>query len=111
MQVIQLCMTLDALLEGEIGGAEALECFFLEALYCSLGATLLECSREKFDEFIKGLSALTIVNDEKKLAGLGEIPGKCSLVICQIANHSKKYYFDFGMSMSYTLFRVPQVSV
>ncbi|XP_075882096.1 dynein axonemal heavy chain 10-like isoform X2 [Nelusetta ayraudi] len=73
--VTQLCMTLDALLEGDIGGAEAIECFFLEALYCSLGATLLESGREKFDEFIKGLSALTIVHDEKKLAGLGEIPG------------------------------------
>lgn len=67
-------MTLDALLVGEIG-AEALECFFLEALYCSLGATLLENGREKFDDFIKGLSALTIVHDEKQLAGLGEIPG------------------------------------
>lgn len=68
-------MTLDALLEGEICGPEALECFFLEALYCSLGATLLESGREKFDDFIKGLSALTITQDEKKLAGLGEIPG------------------------------------
>lgn len=67
-------MTLDALLEGEIG-TEALESFFLEALYCSLGATLLENGREKFDDFVKGLSSLTIVHNEKQLAGLGEIPG------------------------------------
>lgn len=88
-QVTQLCVTLDALLERQMDGAEALECLFLEALYCSLGATLLESSREKFDEIIKGLSALTIVNDEKKMAGLGEIPGKCYTDICQITNHSK----------------------
>lgn len=82
-------MTLDALLESEVGGAEALQCFFLEALYCSLGATLLESSRERFDNFIKGLTTLTIVYDEKQLAGLGEIPGNRSTVNCQITNHDK----------------------
>ncbi|TKS80370.1 Dynein heavy chain 10, axonemal [Collichthys lucidus] len=73
--VIQLCLTLDALLENESSSAEVLECYFLEALYCSLGATLLESSRIKFDEFIKRLSCLTSVHDEKALAGPGEIPG------------------------------------
>lgn len=69
-------MTLDALLEIETSRAEVLECYFLEALYCSLGATLLESGRTKFDEFIKRLSCLTSVNDENMLAGPGEIPGK-----------------------------------
>uniref|UniRef100_A0A4W6GCG3 Dynein axonemal heavy chain 10 n=1 Tax=Lates calcarifer TaxID=8187 RepID=A0A4W6GCG3_LATCA len=73
--VTQLCMTLDALLESESSSVEVLECYFLEALYCSLGATLLENSRIKFDEFIKRLSCLTTVHDEKTLAGPGEIPG------------------------------------
>nr|XP_046243361.1 dynein axonemal heavy chain 10 [Scatophagus argus] len=73
--VIQLCMTLDALLESESSSAEVLECYFLEALYCSLGATLLESGRIKFDEFIKKVSCLTTVHDQKALAGPGEIPG------------------------------------
>lgn len=75
-QVTQLCMMLDALLESGSSRAEVLECYFLEALYCSLGATLLENSIAKFDEFIKKLSCLTTVNDDKVLAGPGEIPGK-----------------------------------
>ncbi|XP_054466216.1 dynein axonemal heavy chain 10 [Anoplopoma fimbria] len=73
--VTQLCLTLDALLESESSSAEVLECYFIEAMYCSLGATLLESSRIKFDEFIKKLSCLTTVHDEKALAGPGEIPG------------------------------------
>ncbi|XP_071339029.1 dynein axonemal heavy chain 10 [Trachinotus anak] len=73
--VTQLCLTLDALLESENNSAEVLECYFLEALYCSLGATLLESGRIKFDEFIKRLSCLTVVHDEKALAGPGQIPG------------------------------------
>ncbi|XP_044053526.1 dynein axonemal heavy chain 10 isoform X1 [Siniperca chuatsi] len=76
--VTQLCLTLDALLESESSSAEVLECYFLEALYCSLGATLLESGRTKFDEFIKRLSCLTSVHNEKALAGPGEIPGYLS---------------------------------
>ncbi|XP_028270606.1 dynein heavy chain 10, axonemal isoform X2 [Parambassis ranga] len=73
--VIQLCLTLDALLESESSSDEVMECYFLEALYCSLGASLLESGRIRFDEFIKNLSCLTTVHDEKALAGPGEIPG------------------------------------
>lgn len=76
VQVTQLCLTLDALLGSESSSAEVLECYFLEALYCSLGATLLESGRIQFDEFIKRLSCLTAGHDEKALAGPGEIPGK-----------------------------------
>lgn len=79
VQVTQLCLALDALLDTESCSAEVLECYFLEALYCSLGATLLESGRIKFDEFIKKLSGLTTVHDETELAGLGEIPGKKKL--------------------------------
>ncbi|XP_030593055.1 dynein heavy chain 10, axonemal isoform X2 [Archocentrus centrarchus] len=73
--VTQLCLTLDALLESETSTPEVLECYFLEALYCSLGATLLESGRIQFDEFIKKLSCLTTVHDEKAQTGPGEIPG------------------------------------
>ncbi|KAK9522770.1 hypothetical protein VZT92_019216 [Zoarces viviparus] len=73
--VTQLCLTLDALLESESSSAQVLQCYFLEALYCSLGATLLESGRMKFDELIKSLSGLTTVQDENAVAGPGEIPG------------------------------------
>lgn len=75
-QVTQLCLTLDALLENENSSAEVLECYFLEALYCSLGATLVEADRARFDEFIKTVSDFSSVHDESELAGPGEIPGK-----------------------------------
>lgn len=91
----QLCLTLDALLESESSRDEVMECYFLEALYCSLGATLLESGRIKFDEFIKNLSCLTTVHDEKTLAGPGEIPGKkgsvFSLVYYNVNLHYKNY--------------------
>lgn len=74
-QVTQLCFTLDALLEVESSTAEVLECYFLEALYCSLGASLLDNGMLEFDEYIKKLSCLSVVHDEKALAGPGEIPG------------------------------------
>lgn len=76
VQVTQLCLMLDALLDTEGYSAEVLECYFLEALYCSLGATLLDNGKVKFDELIKKLSCLTAGHDEKNLAGPGEIPGK-----------------------------------
>ncbi|XP_051514176.1 dynein axonemal heavy chain 10 [Myxocyprinus asiaticus] len=72
--VMQLTVMLDSLLEKEDFISEELECYFLEALYCSLGACLLDKGRQKFDDFIKKLSSLNIVHDEKVLAGPGEIP-------------------------------------
>ncbi|XP_043967273.1 dynein axonemal heavy chain 10 [Gambusia affinis] len=72
--VTQLCLTLDALLVGDDSSPDLLECYFLEALYCSLGATLVESDRLKFDEFIKRLSCLTAVHDPNVLAGPSDIP-------------------------------------
>uniref|UniRef100_A0A3B3TNK4 Dynein axonemal heavy chain 10 n=1 Tax=Poecilia latipinna TaxID=48699 RepID=A0A3B3TNK4_9TELE len=72
--VTQLCLMLDALLVGDDSSPDLLECYFLEALYCSLGATLVESARLKFDEFIKRLSCLTAVHDPNFLAGPSDIP-------------------------------------
>ncbi|KAI7812536.1 putative dynein heavy chain 10 [Triplophysa rosa] len=72
--VMQLTVMLDSLLENADLSSEELECYFLEALYCSLGASLLDKGRQKFDDFIKKLSSLNSVHDEKVLAGPGEIP-------------------------------------
>lgn len=88
----QLCLTLDALLENENSSAEVVECYFLEALYCSLGATLLESDRARFDEFIKTLSDLSSVRDQSELAGPGEIPGKKR-------NNCKQYLCHFNIPL------------
>ncbi|XP_061673976.1 dynein axonemal heavy chain 10-like [Syngnathoides biaculeatus] len=73
--VSQLCVALDGLLETKNQSAAVLESFFLEAIFLSLGATVPDNERDKFDDFVKRLSGLIIVSDEKRLAGPGEIPG------------------------------------
>ncbi|XP_037672459.1 dynein heavy chain 10, axonemal isoform X6 [Choloepus didactylus] len=73
--VTQLTKMLDALLEGEIEDPDLLECFFLEALYCSLGASLLEDGRIKFDECIKRLASLPTTDTEGVWASPGKLPG------------------------------------
>ncbi|XP_077015711.1 dynein axonemal heavy chain 10 isoform X3 [Tamandua tetradactyla] len=73
--VTQLTKMLDALLEGEIEDPDLLECFFLEALYCSLGASLLEDGRIKFDECIKRLASLPTADTQDIWARPGELPG------------------------------------
>ncbi|XP_023576433.1 dynein heavy chain 10, axonemal [Octodon degus] len=73
--VTQLTKMLDALLEGEIEDPDLLECYFLEALYFSLGASLLENGRMKFDECVKRLSSLSSVDTEGVWAKPGELPG------------------------------------
>lgn len=75
-QVTQLTKMLDALLEGEIEDPDLLECFFLEALYFSLGASLLDNGRLKFDECVKRLSSLSTVDTEGVWAKPGELPGR-----------------------------------
>ncbi|KAL8180178.1 UNVERIFIED_CONTAM: Dynein heavy chain 10, axonemal [Gekko kuhli] len=72
--VTQLTRMLDALIEQEIDDPDVLECYFLEALYSSLGASLLEAGRPKFDDFVKRLSSMSTVNDEMTLARPGELP-------------------------------------
>lgn len=67
---------MDSLLEGEIEDPDLLECYFLEALYCSLGSSLLEEGRVKFDECIKHLSSMPTVDTEGRWARPGELPGR-----------------------------------
>ncbi|XP_019604311.2 dynein axonemal heavy chain 10 [Rhinolophus sinicus] len=73
--VTQLTKMLDVLLEGEIEDPDLLECYFLEALYCSLGAALLDDGRIKFDECIKRLASLPSADTEGVWAKPGELPG------------------------------------
>ncbi|KAF4011790.1 hypothetical protein G4228_003492 [Cervus hanglu yarkandensis] len=72
--VTQLAKMLDSLLEGEIEEPDLLECYFLEALYCSLGSCLLEDGRAKFDECIKRIASLPTADTEGIWASPGELP-------------------------------------
>lgn len=69
-------MMLEALIVVQHDDPDVLECFFLEALYSSLGASLLEAGRIKFDENVKRISCLSTVNDDNTLAKPGELPGR-----------------------------------
>lgn len=66
---------LDTLLEGEMEDPDLVECCFLEALYCSLGASLLDDGRERFDESIKRLASLPTADTEGVWASPGQLPG------------------------------------
>ncbi|XP_069789574.1 dynein axonemal heavy chain 10 isoform X2 [Narcine bancroftii] len=74
--VMQLTKMLDCLLEKEMDSFDVLECYFIEALYCSLGACLLDDGRIKFDEYVKRLASMSTVEASNILAGPGELPGQ-----------------------------------
>ena len=67
-------------------GPATLECYFLAALYWSLGACLIEESQMKFDAYVKKLACLTEVPGEGSVAGPGEIPVHQSTLY--------QYFFD-----------------
>jgi dynein heavy chain, axonemal len=66
--VVQLCMMLDAILphtenDKIIYDDEVLECAFIQCMYSSLGASLMDDSRTRFDLFVKKLNPLMAVQD------------------------------------------------
>ncbi|GAB0196984.1 dynein axonemal heavy chain 10 [Grus japonensis] len=72
--VVQLTVMLEALVVIQSDDPDVLECFFLEALYSSLGAALLDAGRIKFDEKVKRISCMSTVHDDNILAKPGELP-------------------------------------
>ncbi|XP_065190514.1 dynein axonemal heavy chain 10-like [Sycon ciliatum] len=89
--VCQLCKMLDSLLpaadSGNVYGTAVLESIFLSALYWSVGAGLVEESRDKFDAFIKRIAHLPEnPKDDGDGAQAGEIPVAQPTVY--------EYYFD-----------------
>ncbi|KAM6297937.1 dynein axonemal heavy chain 10 [Aegotheles albertisi] len=74
--VVQLTVMLEALVVVQPNDPDVLECFFLEALYSSLGAALLDDGRIKFDENVKRISCMSTVHDDNILAKPGELPGQ-----------------------------------
>lgn len=71
-----MTVMLEALIVVQPDDPDILECFFLEALYSSLGATLLDAGRIKFDENVKRISCMSTVHDDNILAKPGELPGR-----------------------------------
>ncbi|XP_010291294.1 PREDICTED: dynein heavy chain 10, axonemal, partial [Phaethon lepturus] len=74
--VVQLTVMLEALVVVQPDDPDVLECFFLEALYSSLGAALVDAGRIKFDENVKRISCMSTVHDDNILAKPGELPGQ-----------------------------------
>ncbi|XP_055003053.1 dynein axonemal heavy chain 10 [Sorex araneus] len=74
--VTQLSRMLDALLDGDIEDIDLLECYFLEALYCSLGAPLLEDGRTRFDESVKNVASLPSASTDGVWAIPGQLPAQ-----------------------------------
>jgi len=73
--VTQLANMLDAMITRELTEADELEAIFLQGLTWSIGASLLEDGRVKFDSQVKALAAMQAVTDDNKtMAGLGELP-------------------------------------
>lgn len=60
---------LDSLLIKEELSPDVLEAFFLQAMYWSLGASLLEDGRVKFDNYIKYLASMPTKETEDAVAG------------------------------------------
>lgn len=71
LQVTQLCNNLDTLLDKEILDTDVMEAYFLQALTWSLGGSLQEDSRIKFDQFVKYLASMPTNDDDDKLVGAG----------------------------------------
>ncbi|PIK48528.1 putative dynein heavy chain 10, axonemal isoform X3 [Apostichopus japonicus] len=91
--VVQLSRMLEALLNKENLDISLLECFFLESLYCSIGASLLEDGRVKFDDYIKSVACMPLVTDENQRAGPGNSRSTGYLWV-PWSEHVPKYIHD-----------------
>ena len=84
-QVTQLSKMLDALITKE-QESDVLEAIFIQALYWSLGGSLIEDSQVKFDGFVKYIASMPTITDEAADAGPGELPGQLDSIY--------EYFFD-----------------
>ena len=91
LQVHQLCHLLDALLETENVNGDELEAFFLQSLYWSLGAGLLEDGRVKFDHYVKNTTAMPTIESDAKHAKAG---GRTGTVLRRVLRYSITTLFE-----------------
>ena len=82
---------LDSLLVKEILDAPVLEAYFIQAMYWSLGATLIEESREKFDNYIKYCTSFPAASEGND-AKVGEVPGILHTLKSEFNSHITVHY-------------------
>ncbi|CAG5116362.1 unnamed protein product, partial [Candidula unifasciata] len=89
--VTQLTMMLTATLDDNEYEQGELEAMMIQALVWSIGAPLIESSRVRFDAFLKYLASLSLIYDERKAAGLGELPAIGTLFDYTYSREQKKW--------------------
>jgi dynein heavy chain, axonemal len=94
--VVQLCMLLNAILPHSendkiVYENEVIECCFIQSLYFSFGATLVDDSRIRFDVFMKKINPLMTVSDtEEKPANFTQYPSAKSTLYEYFFNLEQK---------------------
>jgi dynein heavy chain len=95
--VVQLSFMLESLLmplenNKEPTNEMVLECIFVQALYWSMGASLVEDSRIKFDKQLKYWSTMQTIDDkENHFAKAGELPSQFPTLF--------DYFFDIELQV------------
>ncbi|KAF4519979.1 hypothetical protein B566_EDAN005479 [Ephemera danica] len=73
--ITQLCYMIDILLTDCVNSEKYLTCYFIQALYLSLGATILVQHRESFDTHVKDILGWKLIDDSPEHAAIyQEIP-------------------------------------
>jgi dynein heavy chain len=73
--VTQLCYMFDILTTNSMNGEEYVTCYFIQALYLSLGAMILIQHRDSFDMHVKEVSGCQIIDDTpEKPAEFEQLP-------------------------------------
>lgn len=105
--IIQMCIMLDATLPSTTGKSKAtidkevIECVFLQCLYLSFGASLIDDSRHKFDEFIKRLNPLMSIQDSPdKPANTSQWPSAKSTLYEYFFDIEKKEWIAWEWTLS-----------
>ncbi|XP_033627732.1 dynein heavy chain 10, axonemal-like [Asterias rubens] len=93
--VTQLSKMLDALITKE-QESDVLEAIFIQALYWSLGGSLIEESQVKFDGYVKYIASMPTITDEAADAGPGELPGQLDSIYEYFFDQEKKKWIPWS---------------
>ncbi|XP_074093953.1 dynein axonemal heavy chain 10-like [Cotesia typhae] len=75
-----------------------LHAVFIQACYCSMGAALVSEAQFKFDDYMKELSGLMMINDTaEKLATIDYIPTACKLLYDYVLDVKNKVWRPWKM--------------
>jgi len=84
--VMQLTKMLSSVMIEGADSPDVIEACFIQAMFASLGAALLEDDRVKYDEYFRTLSSLPTKATDDETASPGEVPGNEATVF--------EYFFD-----------------